>query len=328
MGSRLTISPPGDYVLARDVCSYGYFVLAPNRWDVDKRVLGRTLELSDGPARVVVGQQGGKRGGRGGRLVAEADRALGRGEQIEAKAQLSRMLRLGEDEAHTRAFHRVDPRWKRTGRSRLLRSPTLFEDVIKTVTSCNVTWPSTVRMNASLCEVCGKGISGERSFPGPAKLRRTRVQTLRSRCGVGYRDVRIKALAELFAPKGKSGRAEVDVPWLEDHSVDDDEVFAFLLTLPGIGPYAAGNVMQLLGRYSRLALDTESLRHGRKVLGMEGTDREVLKRLGAHYEGFGSFKFKSYWFELWHFYETKQGPSEGWDREETASAFTASKLNQ
>jgi hypothetical protein len=43
-----------------------------------------------------------------------------------------------------------------------------------------------------------------------------------------------------------------------------------LIALPGVGPYAAANIMQLLGRYHRLPLDTESVAHGRNVLGLKG----------------------------------------------------------
>ena len=48
MGTRLTITPPEDFVLARDVCSYGYFLLAPNRWNPSNRTLTRPLDLEEG----------------------------------------------------------------------------------------------------------------------------------------------------------------------------------------------------------------------------------------------------------------------------------------
>ncbi|MEM1072478.1 MAG: hypothetical protein AAGB48_02015 [Planctomycetota bacterium] len=307
--TSLRLKPPTDFDLARDVCSYGYFLLAPNHWDIRSQTLHRALHLADGPANCVVRE-------RGSELAAGFDRRLTRVEQAEARVQLARMLRFGEDAAQSRAFHRVDRRWKRSGQSRLFRSPTLFEDVIKTVTSCNVAWPNTINMNAQLCRHTGRG----GAFPTAQRLARTRPGTLRGRCRVGYRDRRIIELSQLFA------RGKVDQAWLEDPGADDDEVFAFLITLPGIGPYAAGNIMQLLGRYSRLAIDTETVRHGKAALGMTGTDRQIVKQLEAHYEPFGSYKFKSYWFELWRFYEQKRGPAHLWDRETTGRTFTASQL--
>ncbi|HYE03579.1 MAG TPA: hypothetical protein VD963_10135, partial [Phycisphaerales bacterium] len=98
-----------------------------------------------------------------------------------------------------------------------------------------------------------------------------------------------------------------------------------LLRWPGVGPYAAANIMQLLGRYARLPLDTESLRHGKTVLGYTGTDGAILRALHAHYAPMGPHAFRSYWFELWAFYESRRGPAWTWDQETTAATFTAAK---
>ena len=160
--TRMTLSVPGDYLLARDYCSYGYFLLAPNHWDPGTHTLYRVLDLEEGPVVLSVNQgppfRTLPRALRGKPLTVRASRLLSRTEQARAKAALSRMLRLDEDQRTIAAFHRADPRWKRSGRGRLMRSPTLFEDILKTVTSCNVTWPSTVNMNRRLCEVLGKKV--------------------------------------------------------------------------------------------------------------------------------------------------------------------------
>ena len=123
-------------------------LLAPNRWNPLDRTLTRPLLLEGGVATLTISQEGADRGpveGGGGRLrwscegkpvAARADRALTRREQGQAKAMLVRMLRL--DDETTGEFHGVDARWARSGRGRLFRSPTFFEDLIKTVTSCNV----------------------------------------------------------------------------------------------------------------------------------------------------------------------------------------------
>lgn len=321
--TRLTIRPPADFDLARDVCSYGYFLLAPNHWDPETRSLFRVLTL-DGdqgkpaPTTCRISQT---KSPTNPALSARFDRTLTRGEQTQARAQITRMLSLDTTEADSRDFHKTDKRWKKSGRARLFRSPTLFEDIVKTVTSCNVAWPSTINMNARLCEALGgRSPSGGHAFPTPAKVARTRAPTLRSRCRVGYRDQRIIDLARLFTKGG------IDEAWLTDPNTPDDDAFKFLLTLPGVGPYAAGNIMQLLGRYSRLALDTESVRHGKAVLGYTGTDRAILKQLEAHYEPFGRHRFRSYWFELWDYYESKRGPAHTWDRETTGKSFTAALL--
>ena len=314
-GSILKLQTPEDFDLPRDVCSYGYFVLMPNYWDVNRQTLSRVLEFDDQPSACVIDQLDD------GRIRARFDRRLDRREQTQARAQIRRMLSLDLGTKAIRAFHRVDPRWKKSGKGRMFRSPTLFEDVIKTVTSCNVTWPGTVNMNRRLCEVCGrKSVSGAYSFPSAKKLARTRLGTLRGRCRVGYRDQRIVDLGRLFV----SGH--VDEDWLTDSSVGDDEVFQSLISLPGIGPYAGGNIMQLLGRCSRLAIDTETIRHAKGALGMSGTDAQITKALHKHYDPFGEHKFRSYWFEIWQDYESKAGPSHLWERDLVSKAFTAANL--
>jgi len=323
---RLTLPAPADYLLKRDFCSYGYFLLFPNHWDPRRQLFSRVLSLSGGPVHIEVTQPNG----RGTPIAVQLGRALTKAERNEAVHQLTRMLRLDDTSENIRAFHSLDPRWKRLGRARLMRSPTLFEDVIKTVTSCNVSWPNTVNMNRRLCETLGDVVEGPEgtafSFPSAAKIARTRSQTLRARCRVGYRDARIVQLARLFSIAPKCGG--IDQSWLEDPATPDEAVFEFLIDLPGIGPYAAANIMQLMGRYRRLPLDTESVRHGRTLLGYKGTSAHVMKQVHRHYAPFGDHAFRSYWFELWEFYESKHGRSWTWERDSTGKMFTAALLSK
>jgi 3-methyladenine DNA glycosylase/8-oxoguanine DNA glycosylase len=277
-------------------------------------------------------------------LQITTDRTLSRAERSQAEQQISRMLRLDESAATIADFHKRDPRFAanscaiQAGRGRLMRSPTFFEDVIKTVTSCNVAWTSTIIMNARLCAVVGPGSlksphpCGAKAFPTPRRVAAKGPRILRARCSVGYRDQRIVELAQMFERGSKSGGAKksrlagIDTNWFEDPSTPDDAVHAALIELPGIGPYAAANIMQLLGRYSRLPLDSESLRHAKSVLGWEGADRALMKRMHDHYAPMGPHAFRSYWFELWTFYEDRRGPSWTWQRETTGKTFTASQL--
>jgi 3-methyladenine DNA glycosylase/8-oxoguanine DNA glycosylase len=164
------------------------------------------------------------------------------------------------------------------------------------------------------------------SFPSAKKLARTRPQTLRARCRVGYRDARIIELARLFTIPPKRGG--IDQAWVEDPATPDEDLRKFLIELPGIGPYAAANIMQLLGRYANIPLDTESVRHGRTILGLKGTSAAIMKRIHTHFAPFGEHRFRSYWFELWDYYESRHGPSWTWERDSTGKMFTAALLNK
>jgi 3-methyladenine DNA glycosylase/8-oxoguanine DNA glycosylase len=304
----LSLPTPPGYLFHRDFCSYGYFLLEPNRWNPITRTLTRPLNLENGVATLTIAQPDGK----STPIKAKADRALSRAEKAQATRQLRRMLSL--DDTGVAEFHRLDPRWKKSGRGRLMRSPTFFEDVVKTVTSCNVAWPSTIIMNRKLCEAFNP------AFPTPRDLARKRPATLRARCSVGYRDKRLVELAKLAA----SGK--LDAEWFEDPNTPDDDLHEALIALPGIGPYAAANIMQLLGRYHRLPLDSESVRHGKNILGFTGTEKQIMQQVDAHFAPFGPHRFRSYWFELWDFYEAKRGKSWTWDPATTGKTFTASQF--
>jgi 3-methyladenine DNA glycosylase/8-oxoguanine DNA glycosylase len=323
----LTLKVPEDYVLARDVCSYGYFLLRPNYWDVRSRAFSAVLTLGNGASPRAVAAHITQRA-RGDSLKIMLSRTLSAGERGVLRERVVRMLRLDEGASTIAQYHEMDERQRGSGRGRLFRSPTLFEDVIKTVTSCNVTWPSTVHMNLRLCEVLGSPVSigkeKRHAFPTAARVAKTLPTTLRARCRVGYRDVRIVELARLFETKPAHGG--IDQEYLESPDTADQSVFEYLVELPGIGPYAAANIMQLLGRYTRLPLDSESLRHGKKVLEMKGTDASILKKMSKRFAPLGEHAFRAYWFELWEYYEKKAGPSDTWERDTTGRIFTAALL--
>lgn len=310
----VTVSVPRDFVLWRDACSYGYFLLAPNQWIPSEKTLLRPLRLKNGPVACAVSQTG-----KGKSLRVETSRTLKATEKGELNSQLTRMLRLDMTTAQVNEFHKLDPRWKKTGEARLCRSPTLFEDLVKTVTSCNVTWPGTRGMNRRLCEVLGEGAASGKCFPTPQILAKQRPAFLRGRCGVGYRDERLVQLAKMYA------KGAIDVRWLEGAATPTEEIREYLLELPGIGPYAAANILQLLGRYELLPCDSEAVRHGREVLGMKGSSARVAKQVAKHFEQYGKYCFLSYWFELRVAYQAKHGPAHTWEYGEDGKLVTAAR---
>ena len=55
-----------------------------------------------------------------------------------------------------------------------------------------------------------------------------------------------------------------------------------LLALPGVGPYATAQIMMLLGRYSRLILDSWSRPKYAKVTGRKAGDKTIERRFGRY----------------------------------------------
>ena len=248
-GSAITVRVPKGFDLSRAVCSYGYFLLAPNRWDGQAKVLHRPLRgHRDRLIHTVIGQRSRDR------IHVACDRRVDRHEAALLRGQIGRMLRLDEDFRHWRRLH---PAARRVKFDRLFRSPTLFEDMVKTITGCNVTWPNTMRMNTLLCEHIGGG-----GFPTPGQLAATRADTLKRQCKVGYRAERIVRLARQVV------KGQLDMAGFEDPAHNTEEIFRRLKLIYGIGDYAAGNLCQLLGRYDRLAIDTETYRHFRQAYGV------------------------------------------------------------
>ena len=304
-----SIAAPGDFDLPRAVCSYGYFMLAPNRWDAAKAILHTVVTDIDGqPIAVQVRT-------RSGRLSWETNPAIAQRSETAAmiRRAVIRMLRLDEDFA---AFHALHPAAKRARFGRLFRSATLFEDVVKTMTGCNTTWSSTMRMNALLCTKVGRG-----GFPTPGQIAALRPSQLQRACKVGYRAERIVRLARDVA----EGR--LDLAWFEEPGRGTDELLEALRSIFGIGPYAAANICHLLGRYDRMAIDSETYRHFREKhgLAMPKTQtglRRLHKKIERHYDRYAPYQFLAYWLELWGTYESRFGDSTAWDTREGGPAVT------
>jgi 3-methyladenine DNA glycosylase/8-oxoguanine DNA glycosylase len=225
------------------------------------------------------------------------------------------MLRLDEDLSGW--FAVAPPEARARGFGRLIRSPTFFEDAVKTITGCNVAWPNTIRMNALLCEAFGDG-----AFPEPMHLAHVEPERVKQQTKVGYRAGRIVALARLIH-EGALKPTE-----LADPELPTDELLQRLKQLPGIGPYAAANLCQLLGRYEPLAIDTETYRHFRQHLGVPTPDnpKHLHPAIDARYASYAPYQFLAYWFELWVAYERAVGPAVTWEPSEHGQRLTGRLL--
>jgi len=306
--SRLTLPVPRDFRLQRAVCSYGYFILAPNRWVGETKTLHRPMHVGGRVAQIAISQ-------RGRTLVMRSDLALSRLEAASVKQQVSRMLRVHDDMT---PWYALCPEAAKIKYGRLFRSPSFFEDVVKTITGCNVAWPNTVRMNALLCEHFGDA----GAFPTPGRLAREKPAVVQAKAKVGYRAERIVR----FARDVDSG--DINPAWFEHPSRTTDELYDALRRIHGIGDYAAGNVLMLLGRYDRVAIDSETYRHFRQLHGLKKSKKLAAldRRIRKHYAAFAPYAFLAYWFELWNGYEAHvRKPAARWTGDD-ATAFTASKF--
>jgi N-glycosylase/DNA lyase len=174
----------------------------------------------------------------------------------------------------------------------MLRSPTVFEDVVKTICTTNCAWGGTVRMVTALVDELGTAApGGKRTFPTPAAMATAPESFYRDVARAGYRGAYLLQLADDVAA------GAIDLEELNDPEIPDDEVEARLLALPGVGPYAAAHVMLTsLGRYSRLVLDSWTRPAYAKLLGKKRPPKDTA--IVRAYRGYGAFAGLAFWLQL------------------------------
>src|SRR5207237_4642130 len=167
-----------------------------------------------------------------------------------------RILSLDEDLSEFYAAAAEDPElaWAAHGAGRMLRTPTVFEAVVKTICTTNCAWSATVRMVTALVENLGEPApgGGARTFPTAEAMAGAPESFYRDVVRAGYRSAYLRSLAAGVA----KGSIELEELGVGSDGLTDDEVAARLLALPGIGPYGTAHMMMLLGRHSRLVLDS------------------------------------------------------------------------
>jgi 3-methyladenine DNA glycosylase/8-oxoguanine DNA glycosylase len=264
----------------RTLASHGVAELLPNRLDEDRWTFATVLDIA-GRARPVTLSQA-----RPG--YAQVDGADDR-----ALAVVRHMLRLDEDLCRFYALVDGDPdlAWVTAGAGRMIRSPSVFEDVVKTVCTTNCTWSSTVRMVTALVEHLG--IDG-RTFPSPQARAEAPADFYRDVARAGYRGPYLQAIAAGVAD------GTLDLEALDGRSdLADDEVAARLLALPGVGPYAAAHVMMLLGRYGRLILDSWTRPTYARLAQRKTVKDSTIERRFRRYRDFAGLAFWLYLTRDW-----------------------------
>jgi 3-methyladenine DNA glycosylase/8-oxoguanine DNA glycosylase len=265
--------------LPRTLASHGVASLPPSSIDEETWTLEVTLPSGRGARTARV-----SRGRRGYAQVEGATKPI--------LAQLRHMLRLDEDLSAFYAVARDDPAlaWAAAGAGRMLRSPTVFEDVVKTICTTNCAWGGTVRMVTALVDHLGiPARSGKRTFPTPAAMAEAGEEFYRDVARAGYRGAYLRKLADDVA-SGALGLEE-----LNDPEMPVEEIEARLLALPGVGPYAAAHVMLTsLGRYSRLVLDSWTRPTYAKLAGRKATDRTIERK----FRRYGDFAGLAFWLLL------------------------------
>jgi 3-methyladenine DNA glycosylase/8-oxoguanine DNA glycosylase len=281
--------------LKRTLASHGVASLPPMLLDEEAWTLEVTVPLPGRRPRTVLVREGSRR--RGAVEVVGRKPSVREAEAIAAAARHVLALDLDLSAFYEVAANDPDLEWVAGGAGRMIRGPTVFEDVVKTLCTTNCSWALTTKMVTALVEHLGEPAAGAepgtwrgRAFPTAEAMAGRDERFYRDVVRSGYRAPHFVRMATMVA------EGEVDLEPLALQPPDgppDDEVEARLLALPGIGPYAAAHVMLLIGRYDRLILDSWTRPKYARVTGARRpvTDATIVRR----FRRYGPYAGLAFW---------------------------------
>lgn len=274
------------------VNSHGWSQMAPFEFDESTQTLSYILRLKRG--RVIELRMNEAPEG----LTVETEKLSGN-EQYEVAEKVSWMFGLDLDFSAFYTAARGEPKLaqaRKLARGRVLRSPTLFEDVVKTILTTNTLWTATKNMNLNLIREFGQPLpedSKKHAFPEPIAIAASSPTVLKEKVRVGYRAQALHELAVQVA------FGALDLESLKTSALPTPELRKELLKINGVGPYAAANLLLILGRSDYIPIDSWALKlvshewHKGKPVG--------AKEVEAAFKKWGEFKGLAFWFWDWKY---------------------------
>ncbi len=290
-----SFSVPPDFNLKSTIQSHGWSDLLPFEVQSEGNQLSRCFELHSG--KIISAKV--KLSGDKARLTINTVQSCTFIEKKELANQIKTCLRLDEDYSD---FYQEVKKYKefhwvlKYGAGRLMRSPNVWEDVVKMLCTTNCSWALTKILVQNLCEKLGNKVYGSQSsvsgntFPRAEAIADCSEKLLRKEIRVGYRAPYLLELAKRVEKK------EIDLESWRSTKLPTSELFEEVRSVKGIGPYAAGNILKLLGHYDYLAIDSwcnkqffEKHRNGRRV-----SDKTIEK----FYQPFGKLRGLFFWLDV------------------------------
>ncbi len=292
---RLSLPVQAPFDFQATAYSHGWAVLAPNVWRDAEKTLETVVRLPTGPVVRLSIKSGGRPAAPRIQIHVLAPGPIETVARKEIKRVVRRMFRVDEDLS---GFYKISKKrgapWNRllNGAGRLLRSASLFEDIVKTICTTNIQWAGTKSMVTNLVTRFGDPYPAApdfRAFPDAEALAAAPITEL-TQARLGYRAGYVSELAKNVA----SG--VLNLGDLEDPALPLAELRQRLLSIKGIGNYAAGTLLMLLGHYEHLAFDTlmRDFVAEKYLDGRQPVEAEAL----AVYKDWGKWRFLAYWFDL------------------------------
>jgi N-glycosylase/DNA lyase len=288
LAMEITIHTPPTFNYQRTVLSHGWCQLLPFEFDLKTWTLIRPLDAGGAKPVVVIitGQKGCVQISTARKVGAQAARTIER--------DVRHMLRLDDDMTGFYSAVSAEPDFAwitEQGAGRMLRSPTVFEDLVKTICTTNCSWALTEKMVTGLVKNLGRETGdNRRTFPSPVEMADAPESFYRDVVRAGYRAPYLKELAEAVA----SGALDVE-SWMHSE-LPTVELKREMKRVKGVGDYAAENLFKLLGRYDGLALDSWVRA---KFKRMHGAGRATSDaKIARYYSRFKTWQGLALWCDM------------------------------
>jgi 3-methyladenine DNA glycosylase/8-oxoguanine DNA glycosylase len=290
MPKTLFLKMPANFSFKQTVYSHGWSELSP--FELDKENWRLSYVFTDKDSKKAISATISDDGENLKIILADGKM----GTKIEEKIlrDISHILRFDDDLTRFHAHLKTEERlaWiaeKNVGR--LLRSPTVFEDLVKTICTTNCSWSLTKKMIANLVEKLGvETKSGKRAFPTAEAMAKVSPEFYRDEMRAGYRAPYFAELAEKVA----AGKLDPET-WLNS-DLPTNELKKEMKKVKGVGDYAAENLLKLVGRYDGLALDSFLRSQFYKIHNREKVCKD--KKIEAFYKKFGEWRGLAIWCDM------------------------------
>lgn len=294
MPESIFIKTPEHFSFRATVYSHGWCELAPFELDEENWLLSYVFRDAAGE-KAVSGVISEAKGG----ITVELANAKIPAEQISKETR--HLLRLDDDLGGF--YGAVDGHggleWVTERKAgRLLRSATVWEDLVKTICTTNCSWALTKNMTRNLVEKLGHrseppalaGGKSRNAFPTAEAMAAVSSDFYREEIRAGYRSPYFVELAEAVA----SGALDPEA-WLYS-DLSTAELKKEMKKVKGVGDYAAENLLKLVGRYDGLALDSWLRSQFYKKYNGEKVCND--KKIERHYKKFGPWRGLVIWCDM------------------------------
>ena len=285
---EISIPTTPTFNFRRTAISHGWYDLPPFELNQETWTLSRVIDLGKArPLTVAISEA--RRA-----VKVEFTRTVGQHGFEKITRDVRHMLRLDDD--MTRFYDAVarDPDFSwiaSSGAGRMLRAPTVFEDLVKMICTTNCSWSLTDKMINGLVDALGRESNDRRrAFPAPEAMASMSERFYREEVRAGYRAPYLKQLAE----RVMSGDIDPE-SWLTSDR-PTTELKREMKRVKGVGDYAAENMLKLVGRYDGLALD--SWVRGKFARIRNGARKTSDRKIERYYARFAEWRGLALWCDM------------------------------